>query len=162
MILLQNPPLYFSNVIFCFYLGISCHEIQSHSLPSPPRSSLTTKEKKKNKRRRSHLYIHWGLSKLSVPSPLEKLSLDPTSLPEAINCGKFHFNVLITIYVFSSMTFCLGCYFSGGRKVRSCHRSLLCLFLSCESAVINTMAKVASLPLLSAETLSWRKDGPST
>lgn len=146
MILLQNSPLYFSNVIFCFYLGISCHEIQSHSLPSPPRSSLTTKEKKKNKRRRSHLYIHWGLSKLSVPSPLEKLSLDPTSLPEAINCGKFHFNVLITIYVFSSMTFCLGCYWFGffggwGGWGISLKLSIF-IFLNYESVVIDSTAKV--------------------
>ena len=53
------------------------------------------------------------------------------------------------------MTFCLGCYFSGGRKVRSCHRSLLCLFLSCESAVINTMAKGDSLSF----TVSRNMDG---
>jgi hypothetical protein len=38
-------------------------------------------------------HIHWSM----VGSSLKMSSFSPTHLPEAINCGKLYFSILITI-----------------------------------------------------------------
>lgn len=59
------------------------------------------------------IYILTGTwTNFQWPSSLRKLSPSPCeSPPEAINCVELHFSILITMFKFSSMALCIGCYF---------------------------------------------------
>lgn len=100
--------------------------------------------------------------------PLEENQVLPTSLPEAMNSKELHFNILITIFELFWVDFCLGCYYLGvgGRWAwwwsEMSQKPSICLFLTSESAVINTMAKTAFLPFIGLTHGFWSQHGPWT
>lgn len=141
-----------SNVIF-YYLWISHNVPITHSLSTPPRSTLPLLWPPSKTRKKKiptlicialilmeHGQTPNGQSlKENSPSP-------PLPLPQAINCGELHFSIPPTIFK-SSFQWLLwggvGWRREGGEESLSWKPSVS-LTLSCESAVVDTSGKEAS------------------
>lgn len=115
-------------------------------LPGPPPSFITsTKEEKKRKYQVQFMspIAHWNLDKLLVATTLKKTKPSSTPAP-TITRNRQPFRISITLF----NNCCLDCFFWGGRGGgKLSQKPSGALIVNCESAVITTTAKGATLPL---------------
>lgn len=129
------------------------HRSTLKTLEIPPKKEEEEKEGRKEKKRPNLccLYIHWSMVKLSVVSPF------PTCTP-----AENHWLCRVTLQhpfhnfsELSSMAFLSRMLLWGSGEGLS-QKPSVSLFLNCEPAIINTMAKVTSLLFYSQqECRSW-------